>query len=261
MHYARNNDELHAIPERARRKRMLNVGVKERWASAVFGAALLATALKRRGWLGLLAGATGSFFAMRGARGYCPAYAALDISSRPAVGREPRLPPSRHGMDDLMRVESAVTIARPPTEVYQFLRNPHNIPRFATHIAAIEDLGGGQFRATARDESVKPWELFIDYDEQSRAILLHHAMDARQRLTILLDEAPGGRGTELKVAFDVKRERKALHRILSAIAGDDPDTQLRAVLRRLKMLLEAGEVVTVEGQPMGHGRAVSAALD
>jgi len=258
MQYASKVDEMHAVPQRARRKKMLNVGVKERWASAMFGAALLATALKQRGWLGFVAGAAGSFLAVRGASGYCPAYAALNISSRPALGPAHRLQPFQQRRGALVRVECSVTIARPPAEVDQFLRNPQNIPRFAAHVESIEDMGGGHFRVVPRDELVKPWDMFVDYDEKGRAIVLHHSTDPRQKLSVLLAEAPGGRGTELKVAFDVERERKALRRALTAIAGDDPDTLLREDLRRLKMLLEAGELVTVEGQSMGHGARASA---
>jgi uncharacterized membrane protein len=253
MQHAPNADEIHAIPERARRKRLLNMSANERWASALLGSVLLAAALKARGFARLIAGATGGLFVLRAARGHCPIYAALDISTRPSYGFAPRLPPTKERADEMTRVERALTIARTPEEVYQFLHDPKNIPHFAAHVVSIEDLGSGRFRAIAREEWAKPWEMIIENDEKNRAIVLRHSVDPKERLTILLAEAPGGRGTELKVALDFKRERKALMRALTVVAGDDPDTLLQEDLRRLKMLLEAGEVVTVEGQPMGHG--------
>ncbi len=43
----------------------------------------------------------------------------------------------------------------------------------------------------------------------------------------------------------------------SAIAklfGEDPELQIKEDLRRFKMLMEAGEIATTEGQPRGKGK-------
>jgi uncharacterized membrane protein len=252
MHeHALNDEDIHAIPWHARRTTPLNVGARERWASAIFGAALLATGLKRKGLLGFAAGAAGTYLATRAVRGHCPAYAAIGVSTRNVQGLGPQLMSGR--TEEFFRVERSITIARPATEVYQFLRDPTHIPHFAAHIANVENLGEGRFLAIPRNGSAKPWEMLVEYDEEGRGIVLHHSEEPLERLTIMLADAPGGRGTELRVAFDIERQRKALRRALTIMSGDDPDTLLRADLRRLKMLLEAGEVVTVEGQSMGQG--------
>jgi uncharacterized membrane protein len=40
--------------------------------------------------------------------------------------------------------------------------------------------------------------------------------------------------------------------------GEDPDTQAAVNLRRLKALLETGEIATTEGQPNGREESVAA---
>jgi hypothetical protein len=42
--------------------------------------------------------------------------------------------------------------------------------------------------------------------------------------------------------------------VLASLAGKEPGQQIQADLHRLKMLLETGEVLRVEGQPAGAGQ-------
>ena len=60
------------------------------------------------------------------------------------------------------------------------------------------------------------------------------------RLGVLLSPAPDGRGTEIRAVAEGPQAR--------SMSG-----QLREDLRRIKSVLEAGEWVTVEGQPSGRG--------
>ncbi|MDC0742889.1 YgaP-like transmembrane domain [Polyangium mundeleinium] len=242
-------DDIHGIPARARRMNPLNVGPSERVLSAALGGGLVAWGLWRRGALGLLAGAVGGALAHRGVRGHCPAYAALDMSSRNA----PKPTPMPLLQEKLTRIERTVTVARPANEVYAFLRDPSHVPHFAPHVERVEDLGEGQIRVwTSVDGERSSWEAHIDLDHEARAIVLGHTEGPPERLAILLGNAPGGRGTEIRLVLELSKTRGLLLRALAAVAGADPDAWARAGLRRLKMLLEADEIVTTEGQPSGR---------
>ena len=63
--------------------------------------------------------------------------------------------------------------------------------------------------------------------------------------TVTYAAAPGDRGTEVHV--DVTKSRNPLKKV----TGSDPEQIVRDNLRRLKQILEAGEVPTVAGQPRG----------
>ncbi|TKD03488.1 YgaP-like transmembrane domain [Polyangium fumosum] len=243
-------DDIHGIPARARRMKPLNVGPSERVVSAALGSGLVAWGLWRRGALGLLAGAVGGALAHRGVRGHCPAYAALGMSSRKAP--KPTYMPLLE-TETFTRIERSVTVARPANEVYSFLRDPAHVPHFAPHVERVEDLGDGRIRVwTAVHGERSSWEAHIDLDHEARAIVLGHAEGPPERLAILLGNAPGGRGTEIRLVLELSKTRGILLRALAAVAGADPDAWARAGLRRLKMLLEAGEIVTTEGQPSGR---------
>ncbi|MDC3959172.1 YgaP-like transmembrane domain [Polyangium jinanense] len=243
-------DDIHGIPARARKMKPLNVGPNERVVSVAIGGGLVAWALWRRGALGLLAGVFGGALANRGVRGHCPAYEALGLSSRnaPKPMPMPLIPAEK-----LTRIERTVTVARPANEVYAFLRDPAHVPHFAPHVEGVEDLGEGRIRVwTALNGERSSWEAHIDLDHEARAIVLGHAEGPPERLAILLGDAPGGRGTEIRLVLELSKTRGLLLRALAAVAGADPDAWARAGLRRLKMLLEAGEIVTTEGQPSGR---------
>jgi hypothetical protein len=62
--------------------------------------------------------------------------------------------------------------------------------------------------------------------------------------------APGGRGTELRVIWQTE-ELTGIGRAVARFTGDDPQVRLDDVLRRLKQLIETGEVLRSDGSPSG----------
>jgi len=64
--------------------------------------------------------------------------------------------------------------------------------------------------------------------------------------------APGGRGTEVRVSMTYDPPAGTLGRFFAKLLGQDPGQQLHQDLRRLKQLVETGEIVTTQGQPSGR---------
>jgi uncharacterized membrane protein len=62
-----------------------------------------------------------------------------------------------------------------------------------------------------------------------------------------VEPAPGGRGTILRVELDYRPPAGALDSLVARVFGQAPEQQLREDLRRLKQLLEIGEIVSNEG--------------
>jgi uncharacterized membrane protein len=71
--------------------------------------------------------------------------------------------------------------------------------------------------------------------------------------------APANRGTIITVVVVYQPPAGTLGAALAKILGKDPSFMMRQDLRRLKALIEAGEIPTVEGQSHGPRSAVAGA--
>jgi uncharacterized membrane protein len=262
--------EMHAVPRRARRTDRVNVGTQERIVSTLGGGMLVAYGLAKRSLGSILLALLGGSLIERGVTGHCRGYSMFGISTRggpepsPTLGRERDLGPVEAAAERLSRIERSVTVARPIDEVYAFVRNLQNIPRFAAHIERVDDLGGGRIRVLERGAHAHAWELEIAEERPEEALVLRHVGEPSAQLSILFTKAPFGRGTEIEAVLDLDHERGGafiLMRALSVLVGEDPDMVVRQDMRRLKMLLEAGEIITTEGQPSGREPEISRLVD
>ena len=64
--------------------------------------------------------------------------------------------------------------------------------------------------------------------------------------------APANRGTEVKVVMEYSLPGGGLTSAIAKLLGEEPEQQVGEDLRHFKMLMEAGEIATTEGQPTGH---------
>ncbi len=64
-------------------------------------------------------------------------------------------------------------------------------------------------------------------------------------------EAPGDRGTEMRVVLDQSVPGGPIGKAAAAVAGTDPQRRLDDALRRFKQLVETGEVLRSDGSPEG----------
>jgi uncharacterized membrane protein len=74
--------------------------------------------------------------------------------------------------------------------------------------------------------------------------------------SVWFKDAPGGRGTELKIELQYNPPAGLLGAVVAGIWGKEPTQQIDEDLHRLKQLLEAGEILTTEGQPKGKSTEV-----
>jgi hypothetical protein len=68
-----------------------------------------------------------------------------------------------------------------------------------------------------------------------------------ERAIVEFRQAPGGRGTEVRIEIEYTPRAGALGAQLARLVGGDPAGQVREDLRRFKQLVETGEVVLSEG--------------
>ena len=230
-----------------------NVANPERIGSVAVGAALIAYGLKQRDAKGLLAALLGGAFVQRGATGHCMVYDALGVSTGDADAVL-----GRHRSDvtgaaatvnarKAVKVERAVTIARPRHELYAFWRDFTNLPQFMEHLESVrvDSPTRSHWTAKAPAGSVE-WEAEIVNDVPDEIIAWKSIgdPDVANAGAVNFSDAPGDRGTIVKVTLDYEPPGGKLGAFVARLFGEDPDRQVREDLRKFKQLMETGAITT-----------------
>jgi uncharacterized membrane protein len=138
------------------------------------------------------------------------------------------------------------TINRQPDVVYGFWRKLENLPRFMKHLESVEviDERRSHWRAKAPAGMTVEWDAEIVDDRPNERIAWRSLEGARvpNRGAVRFKLAPGARGTELDVEIDYTAPGGRLGSLVAKLFGEEPEQQVDEDLRRLKQVLEAGEV-------------------
>jgi uncharacterized membrane protein len=207
-----------------------------RWGAIVGGGALAILGLSRRSKAGLAAAAAGGALVYAGTR--------IDSKPREIIAR------------------SSVLVNCSPHEAYQFWRNFENLPQFMRHLESVTLLGGDRSRWTA----IGPlgtriqWEAEIVSDQEDEVIGWRSLEDSDISVDgiVKFSPAPGNRGTLISPIIVYTPPAGRLGHALARLLSKDPGFLMRQDLRRLKALIETGEIPTTEGQSHGPRSAVAA---
>ena len=179
----------------AKQKRV-NFGRQERTASLVGGAALamsgVANIARRRYLPGLAMMVAGGLFFNRGRTGHSDVFEAAGIDTA--------------GMREKgVQVDTFLTINRSPQQVYEFWHNLENLPRFMRHLESVQMTGekSSHWKASGPGGVSLEWDAEMVEDYPGQLILWHSVGDADlpNEGTVEFRDAPGGRGTEVKVSI------------------------------------------------------------
>jgi uncharacterized membrane protein len=228
-----------------------NVSEPERWASVIFGGALAAYGLKMRSLPGIIVAAVGGALVHRGATGHCMVYESMGLSTAEEQGDQVSVPYGRG-----VRVEKAVTINAPREELYAFWRRFENLPLFMHNLESVTVHDDRRSRWVAKGPagSNVEWEAEI-INEIPNELIGWRSVEGSQvdnAGSVHFTAAPGGRGTEVKVVLRYDPPAGVMGARISKILGEDPAINVQEDLRRLKRLIETGEIPTIEGQPTGR---------
>jgi uncharacterized membrane protein len=232
-----------------------NVSDPERWVSVIIGSALAAYGLKKRNAGGLIIGAIGGALLYRGASGHCDLYGVFGVSTAEERNDDNVSVPYGKGV----RVEKSVTINASPEQLYTFWRNFENLPKFMHNLHSVEvhDPIRSRWIAKGPAGSQVNWEAEI-INEIPNELIGWRSVDGSEinnAGSVHFKPAAGGRGTEVHVVLRYDPPAGRFGARISKLLGEDPAINVQEDLRRLKMLLETGEIATVEGQSSGRKSA------
>jgi uncharacterized membrane protein len=145
-----------------------------------------------------------------------------------------------------IHISRAITINRSPEEVYRYWRNFENLPRFMAHLESVRVEGErSRWRAKAPAGMSVEWEAELIADRPGETIAwrsLEGAMVPNHG-AVRFGVAPGGRGTEVRVVLTYEPPGGVLGATFAKLFGEEPGQQIGSDLRRLKQVLETGEVI------------------
>ena len=231
-----------------------NVADPERVGSVILGATLVAVGLRRRDAGGIAAALIGGALIHRGATGHCAVYSSLGVStgsSDAVLDRQSRGISGRSATVNARRaikVERNVTIETPRAELYAFWRRFENLPRFMEHLVSVSSdaTGRSHWVAKAPAGQTVEWDAVIVNDVPDSIIAWKTVgnPDVANAGAVNFSDAPGGRGTIVKVSLDYEPPAGRVGALIARLFGEDPDRQVREDLRKFKQLMETGEITT-----------------
>jgi uncharacterized membrane protein len=156
-----------------------------------------------------------------------------------------------------MHVKKAITVNRSPDEVYRFWHDFQNLPRFMDHLESVKVTGDrrSHWKAKAPAGKTVEWDAEIVEDRPNELIAWRSVdgADVRNSGSVRFVPAPGGRGTEIRVELEYAPPGGVIGATIAKLFGEEPAQQVGSDLRRLKQVLETGEVVKSEATV--HGRS------
>jgi uncharacterized membrane protein len=249
----------YSLPARARVAPGMNVGKWDRVFAASAAVAAAALGARRRGWLRVpLLGVSAELF-RRAATGHCYLYSTLGISTA-GLSRQHLSKSFDDQMDGHLAplpypIKRTVTINKPRTDVYLRFQHLNSLLR---EVGEIQDMRQSskelQFWFVPDDGAPARVRFTVDHEEQERYAFWRCHIDGLHMASGVLSfaEAPGNRGTEVAVAFDLTKTTFGGYRYIAGVLEslvDRADNLTRHYLRTVKQIVETGHVVNARMRP------------
>jgi uncharacterized membrane protein len=155
-------------------------------------------------------------------------------------------------------VHGSVTIKAEPRAVYDYWRRLENLPRFMKHLERVEEFDGTRSHWVARAPlgMEVEWDAEITDDTPGERIAWSSTQGSQiwNAGEVTFEPAPGDRGTEVHVRLQYAPPGGQVGAAIARLLGEEPKNQIKGDLRRLKQVIETGEVIVSEAVAGGRSR-------
>jgi uncharacterized membrane protein len=225
-------------------RRARHTGGLERWGLLAAGGAMIVYGLTRRSTTGAWMAAAGAPLVYRGVAGRNAWRFGMSTDTKVALGG----PRGTH-------VRESVRIERAVDELYRFWRRFENLPRFMSNLEQVVDRGDGRSHWVAKGPGGMQveWDAEIVNDIQDK-LISWRSLPGSEVVTagsVQFRPVRGGRSTQISVRLQYEPPAGKMGSAVASLFGREPSQTIREDLRRLKQILEAGEVPTATS----HGGA------
>jgi uncharacterized membrane protein len=208
----------------------------EDWTALSGGTLLLMYGASRRDRVGLYAALASAPLLYRGLTGEWPIANGKHTDTRTALGG-----------DRGLRVRESIRVEVPLEEVYRFWRRLENLPRFMTYLDSVTESAD---RLHSHWVARGPAGLSVAWDaeiinEVENEVLAWRSLPESDIVTagsVNFDRVRNGRATQVTVNLQYAPPAGRGGAALAWLFGRAPSQTIREDMRRLKQLLEAGEL-------------------
>src|SRR5262249_5276037 len=177
------------------------------------------------------AGAAAGFYAMRS-----------------VLGKQINTLPYGYGI----KFKKSVTINASAEQLYSFWRNLSSLTELFDNILSVEVLDGTRSHWTLKVPGgmTLEWDAEITVDRKDEMIGWRSldGADLDNAGYVRFERPTGGRGTVVRVALQYNPPAGKVGAVVSTLLGEKPGSQVQEALRKLKQLMEAGEIPTTKNE-------------
>ena len=146
-------------------------------------------------------------------------------------------------------------VKRPRQELFAFWKNFDNFPSFMENVERVENLGDDRSRWFIRAPAGSEVTLVNRISEIRDGEYISWQSDEESEIVnsgkVRFEDAPAGRGTYVSLIIGYDPPGGTIGKLFAKIMQREPEIQARRDLRRLKQLMETGEVTT-NASPSGR---------
>ena len=155
-----------------------------------------------------------------------------------------------------VHIETSIAIDKSPEELYTFWRDFKNLPVFMKNLESVQefDRWTSHWVAKGIGGSRVEWDAEI-YNEKENELIAWRSLedaDVVNAGSVRFQEGPGGHGTYVRVTVNYNPPVGKLGATVAQLLGGEPKQLIKEDLRRLKQIMEAGEIATIAGQTSGR---------
>jgi uncharacterized membrane protein len=154
-----------------------------------------------------------------------------------------------------VHVTVALAINSPPEKIYEFWRNLENLPRFMEHLKSVQITGErtSHWVAKAPAGLQLQWDSEIVEDQPGRFISWQTCAGSEINHcgSVRFERPAAPQGTIVRVEIYYGLPGGQLASRTASVFSAPPESMVREDLRRLKQLIETGEIATTRNQPSG----------
>ena len=149
---------------------------------------------------------------------------------------------------DAVVTANVLTIRRPRAELYAFWRDFGNLPRFMENIREVRVLDGVRSEWTIAGPAGTSVTVLAEIVEEREGERIAWrslpGSDIEAEGSVAFRDLPAGRGTAVEATVSYRPPGGQAGAWIARLFRREPNVQGRHELRRLKMLMEAGEIAT-----------------
>lgn len=161
-----------------------------------------------------------------------------------------------------VHLETSIAIDKSPEDLYAFWRDFTNLPRFMKNLESVTQLDStrSHWIASGPAGTNVEWDAEI-YNEKENELIAWRSLenaDVTNAGSVRFQAGPEGHGTFVRVTMNYNPPAGEIGASLAKLLGAEPEQLIKEDLRRLKQIMEAGEIATIDGQTSGRAAEAGA---